>query len=60
LLDGSVRQLNYDVDLEVLRTRVDGKDWLYLFYATQIGNGKNDGVYHYQYDRIRAMRRPIE
>ncbi len=39
--------------------QVDGKPWLYLFYATQIGSKKHDGVYHYQYDRIRAMRRPL-
>lgn len=36
---------------------LEGKQWLYLFYATQIGAKKNDGKYHYQYDRIRAMRR---
>jgi len=40
-------------------TKIDGKQWLYLFYATQIGYKKNDGQYHYQYDRIRAMRRVI-
>jgi len=40
--------------------KMDGKEWLYLFYATQIGASKNDGQYHYQYDRIRAMRRPIK
>jgi len=44
---------------QALITRVDGKDWLYLFYATQIGYRKNDGKYHYEYDRIRAMRRPV-
>lgn len=42
---------------QALVTSIDGKDWLYLFYATQIGYRKNDGNYHYQYDRIRAMRR---
>ncbi len=44
---------------QTLVTTVDGKSWLYLFYATQIGYAKRDGEYHYQYDRIRAMRRPI-
>jgi hypothetical protein len=42
----------------VVLTR-DGTSWLYLFYATQVGTKRNDGVYHYQYDRIRAMRRPL-
>jgi len=41
-------------------TTIDGTRWLYLFYATQIGRGRNDGHYHYQYDRIRAMRRRID
>lgn len=45
---------------QAIVTRIDGRDWLYLFYATQVGYKKNDGQYHYQYDRIRAMRRPIE
>ncbi len=44
---------------QALLTKVNGKDWLYLFYATQIGNRKHDGEYHYQYDRIRAMRRAV-
>ncbi len=44
---------------QALVTRVDGRDWLYLFYATQKGYRPNDGRYHYQYDRIRAMRREI-
>ncbi|MDP6118327.1 MAG: hypothetical protein QGG53_41210 [Planctomycetota bacterium] len=44
---------------QALVTRIDGKEWLYLFYATQIGYRKNDGKYHYQYDRIRAMRRAV-
>ena len=44
---------------QALVTRVDGRQWLYLFYATQIGYRKQDGQYHYQYDRIRAMRRSI-
>lgn len=43
---------------QALVTTIDGKEWLYLFYATQIGLAKNDGFYHFQYDRIRAMRRP--
>jgi len=38
---------------------LNGERWLYLFYATQIGNRKRDGVYHYQYDKIRAMRRKV-
>jgi len=33
--------------------------WLYLFYATQIGKRRHDGQYHYEYDKIRAMRRRI-
>ncbi len=41
-------------------TRRDGRTWLYLFYATQVGYKKHDGQYHYQYDRIRAMRRPVD
>ena len=45
---------------QALLTTIDGKQWLYLFYATQIGNRKQDGQYHYQYDQIRAMRREIE
>jgi hypothetical protein len=44
---------------QALLTKLNGQDWLYLFYATQIGNRKNDGEYHYQYDRIRAMRRAV-
>ena len=43
---------------QALITKCDGQEWLYLFYATQIGFRKDDGKYHYQYDRIRAMRRP--
>ena len=38
-------------------TTIDGRQWLYLFYATQIGYGRKDGQYHFEYDRIRAMRR---
>jgi hypothetical protein len=45
---------------QALVTKIDGQDWLYLFYATQIGYKKRDGAYHYQYDRIRAMRRPLD
>ena len=45
---------------QALSVKMDDKEWLYLFYATQIGASKNDGQYHYQYDRIRAMRRPIK
>jgi len=44
---------------QALLTTIDGRQWLYLFYATQIGSRKNDGAYHYEYDRIRAMRRPV-
>ena len=33
---------------------------LYLFYSTQIGYSKNDGKYHYQYDRIRFRKYPLE
>lgn len=55
-----------DVDVDAchvpqaLLTTINGKQWLYLFYATQIGNRKRDGKYHYQYDQIRGMRREIE
>ena len=44
---------------QALITTIDDRQWLYLFYATQIGYRKNDGKYHYQYDRIRAMRREL-
>lgn len=44
---------------QVLVTELDGQKWLYLFYATQIGYKKQDQQYHYQYDRIRAMRRML-
>ena len=44
---------------EAFVTTQDGKRWLYLFYATQIGYRKKDGSYHYQYDQIRAMRREL-
>jgi hypothetical protein len=45
---------------QALLTTIEGKEWLYLFYATQIGYKKHDGKYHYQYDRIRAIRRPVK
>jgi hypothetical protein len=44
---------------QALVTEVDGRKWLYLFYATQVGYKRNDGKYHFQYDRIRSMRRPL-
>jgi hypothetical protein len=44
---------------QTLVTTIDDRRWLYLFYATQVGSGRNDGKYHYEYDRIRAMRREI-
>ncbi|MEY2983169.1 MAG: hypothetical protein RL562_3396, partial [Planctomycetota bacterium] len=42
-----------------LLTRRDGKTWLYLLYSTQVGTRRGDGVYHFEYDRIRAMRRRV-
>lgn len=36
---------------------VDGKKWLYVFYACQRGG---EPKYDYRYDRIRAMRRPLD
>ncbi|PHR98979.1 MAG: hypothetical protein COA78_25510 [Blastopirellula sp.] len=45
---------------QALVTTVNGKRWLYLFYATQIGYSKNDGKYHFEYNRIRAMRRSLD
>jgi hypothetical protein len=44
---------------QALATTIEGQPWLYLFYSTQVGTKRNDGVYHFEYDRIRAMRRPI-
>lgn len=44
---------------QALVTMRDGQRWLYLFYSTQRGP-RDDGYYDYRYDRIRAMRRPIE
>lgn len=55
-----------DSDAEALHvpqafmTEIDQQKWLYLFYATQIGSSKNDGKYHFRYDRIRSMRRLIK
>ena len=40
-------------------TTLNGQRWLYLFYATQIGYKKHDDQYHFEYDRIRAMRRKL-
>lgn len=40
-------------------TEINGEKWLYLFYATQVGYKKKDRNYHYEYDRIRAMRRKL-
>ena len=42
---------------QALVTAVDGKQWLYLFYATQRGG---EPRYDFRYDRIRAMRREIK
>ena len=44
---------------QALGTEMGGQKWLYLFYATQVGHSRGDGSYHYEYDRIRAMRRRI-
>jgi hypothetical protein len=41
---------------QALVTKIDGKSWLYLFYATQRGGQPE---YNFRYDRIRAMRRPV-
>jgi len=43
-----------------LVTKRDGRTWLYLLYSTQVGTRRGDGVYHFQYDSIRAMRRPLK
>jgi arylsulfatase A-like enzyme len=45
---------------QALVTRQDGRDWLYLLYATEVGYTPNDKRFHYEYDRIRAMRREIQ
>ena len=45
---------------QTLVTEINGTNWLYLFYATQIGYNKNDSLYYFQYDNIRAMRRKIK
>ena len=42
---------------QALVTQRDGSAWLYLFYACQIGG---EPTYDYRYDKIRAMRRPLE
>ncbi len=34
------------------------REWLHLFYATQIGYKNGNGVDHYEHDRICAMPRP--
>ena len=44
---------------QTLVTKINGTNYLYLFYATQTGYSRNDGKYHFQYDNIRAMRRKI-
>lgn len=48
---------------QALVTTVGGKPWLYVFYAVQRG-GISDLAgskqYDFRYDRIRAMRRPLE
>ena len=55
-----------DADVEAchvpqpLVTKKDGKTWLYLFYSTQLGSRRGDGVYHFEYDQLRAMRRPAK
>ncbi len=35
--------------------RIDGTDWIHLFYSCQIGGDP----YDFRYDRIRMMRRPL-
>jgi hypothetical protein len=45
---------------QAFATTIDGAKWLYLFYSTQVGHGRNDGRYLFEYDRIRAMRRRID
>jgi hypothetical protein len=44
---------------QAMVTEIDGHRWLYLFYATQTGYRRRDGAYHYEYDRLRAMRRRL-
>jgi hypothetical protein len=59
---------------QALVTRIEGRTWLYLFYATQVGYRERIGLtdlsqptdkpigsrrYQYEYDRLRAMRRPV-
>ena len=48
---------------QLLVTKQDGREWLYVFYATQKGlrftlNPGED--YDYRYDAIRAMRRRLD
>ncbi|MEN6457790.1 MAG: hypothetical protein ABFC63_02580 [Thermoguttaceae bacterium] len=45
---------------QALVTETEGRKWLYLFYSTQVGHSRHDGKYYHEYDRIRAMRRPLE
>jgi len=42
---------------QALVTTIDGKRWLYLFYATQRGG---EPKYDFRYDHIRAMRREVK
>lgn len=47
---------------QALVTHMDGKTWLYVFYATQRGgttNAMGQETYDFRYSRIRAMRRPL-
>jgi hypothetical protein len=44
---------------QALVTTVDGREWLYVFYATQRGLRDTPNLYDYRYDRIRAMRKPL-
>jgi hypothetical protein len=59
---------------QALVTHIDGRAWLYLFNATQVGYRVRTGLtglsqptdkpigsrrYQYEYDRLRAMRRPV-
>ena len=41
---------------EAFVTTIDGRRWMYLYHACQIGGDP----YDYRYDRIRAMRREIK
>jgi len=44
---------------QTLVTEIDGRRWLVLFYSCQVGTSRNDGKYHFEFDRIRAMRREM-